>query len=254
VWHDESGKTQMVYFDQSTFEIRCEWGLPGVDHLARGQTVVIVDVLSFTTCIDIALSRGVTVFPYASKDDTVEAYAAQRDAVVAGARDRLDQTYSLSPASLLNAPSGLRLVLPSPNGSAIAFAARSSSMHVVAGSLRNASAVAAWAQGRGTPITVIPAGEQWPNGSLRPAVEDLIGAGAIVSRLSGSRSSEAEVASAAFEGVAESLLEQISFCASGRELIDRGFERDVELACALNVSRIVPVLEGGAFVDINKST
>jgi len=241
----------MAYFDQGTFEIRCEWGLAAIDHLARGQTVVIVDVLSFTTCIDIALSRGVTVFPYAWKDDSAKAYAAQRDAVVAGPREQSDQTYSLSPASLLNAPSGLRLVLPSPNGSAIAFGARSTNMRVVAGSLRNASAVAAWAQLRGIPITVIPAGEQWPNGSLRPAVEDLIGAGAIVSRLSGSRSPEAEVAAAAFEGVADRLVEQIAFSSSGRELIERGFQRDVELACALDVSRIVPVLEGDAFVDIS---
>jgi phosphosulfolactate phosphohydrolase-like enzyme len=36
-------------------------------------------------------------------------------------------------------------------------------------------------------------------------------------------------------------------------LIERGFQRDVELACALDVSRVVPVLEGDAFIDINKT-
>src|SRR5688572_26749181 len=175
----------MAFFDQGAFDIRCEWGLAAIDHLARGQTAIIVDVLSFTTSIDVALSRGVTVFPYAWKNDDAKAYAVKRDAVLAGAREQSDGTYSLSPSSLLKAPSGLRLVLPSPNGSAIAFAARSGAIRVVAGSLRNAAEVAAWAQGCSTQIVVIPAGEQWPNGSLRPAVEDLIGAGAIVSRLAG---------------------------------------------------------------------
>jgi 2-phosphosulfolactate phosphatase len=243
----------MAYFDQGAFNIRCDWGLEAIHHIARGQIAIIVDILSFTTCVDVALSRRVTVLPYAWKDDSAKAYAAQRNAVLAGAREQLDGTYSLSPSSLLKAPSGLRLVLPSPNGSAIAHAARSGGVCVVAGSLRNAAAVAAWAQECGTDIAVIPAGEQWPDGSLRPAVEDLIGAGAIVSRLSGNRSPEAHAAAAAFESVADRLGEHLSACSSGRELIDRGFRRDVELACALDVSRNVPVLEGDAFVDINEN-
>jgi 2-phosphosulfolactate phosphatase len=242
----------MAYFDQGPFDVRCEWGLAAIDHVARGQVIVVVDVLSFTTCIDIALSRGVTVFPYRWKDHTASAYASERGAAL-GALERLHGTYSLSPSSLLNAPSGLKLVLPSPNGGAIACEARTRKVRVVAGSLRNATAVAAAAQRFGRQITVIPAGEKWPDGSLRPAVEDWIGAGAILSRLRGDRSPEADVAAGAFEGVQDRLVELISSCSSGRELIERGFQRDVELACALDVSRVVPVLEGDAFIDINKT-
>jgi 2-phosphosulfolactate phosphatase len=240
-----------VYFDQGVFDIRLEWGPAAIDHLARGQIAVVVDILSFTTCIDVALTRGVTVLPYAWRDGDAAAYAAERDAVLAGARDELGGIYSLAPASLLEAPAGLRLVLPSPNGSAIAFAARAGAMRVAAGSLRNAAQVAAWAERSGTQIVVVPAGERWPNGSLRPAVEDWIGAGAIVSRLSGRRSPEADAAAAAFERVADKLLEPVSSSSSGRELIERGFRRDVELACALNVSGTVPVLDGDAFVDMS---
>jgi 2-phosphosulfolactate phosphatase len=38
-------------------------------------------------------------------------------------------------------------------------------------------------------------------------------------------------------------------CASGRELIERGFAGDVELASASNVSAAVPRLVGDGFVE-----
>jgi 2-phosphosulfolactate phosphatase len=71
-------------------------------------------------------------------------------------------------------------VLPIPNGSAIATAL--GGKPVVAACLRNAAAVAGrlTAEGFGTaqrPIVVIAAGEQWPDGPLRPAVEDLLAPG-----------------------------------------------------------------------------
>src|SRR3546814_7523464 len=72
-----------------------------------------------------------------------------------------------------------------------------------AGSLRNASAVAAAAQDAAAEsirkrIAVIAAGEHWPGGNLRPAIEDLLGAGAIIERLQGRPSPEARAARAAY--------------------------------------------------------
>lgn len=91
--------------------------------------------------------------------------------------------FSLSPTSLRELPRGARIVLPSPNGSSICFAARAST--VLTGSLRNRTAAARLAQSFGRPIAVIAAGERWPDGSLRAAVEDLLGAGAILALLRG---------------------------------------------------------------------
>lgn len=242
----------MTYFDQEQFDIRCEWSMAGVEGLSRADVMIIVDVLSFSTSVDVALGRGGIVWPYRWKDASAIEYARERSAelagVRAGVRGEEGGRYSLSPSSLIDAPAGLRLVLPSPNGSSLAFAAKAGGAVVVAGCLRNASAVARWAGVSGKRINVIPAGERWPDGSLRPAVEDLIGAGAIIRKLSASRSPEAQAAVDAFEGAKGSIVERVVQCVSGLELIERGFARDVEIASAIDVSEVVPVLKDDAFV------
>jgi 2-phosphosulfolactate phosphatase len=101
----------------------------------------------------------------------------------------------------------------------------------------------------GTKIAIIPAGERWKDDrSLRPSVEDLLGAGAIIHHLSGERSPEAGCAVAAFHDAHSMLGDYLNQCTSGRELVERGFSRDVDLAAQLDVSDSVPVLINDAFV------
>ena len=240
--------TAMPYFDQEQFDVRCEWGMSGVQQHASSDVIVIVDVLSFTTSVEVALSRGATVFPYRWRDDLAFQYAQQRSAELADPRDCLVGKYSLSPSSLINATKGLRLVLPSPNGSSLSFAAISNSAVVLAACLRNASAVASRSKRSGRRITIVPAGERWPDNSLRPAIEDLIGAGAIIKHLQGTLSPESYVALAAFDNAVACLQDRLMHCSSGRELVERGFVRDVEIAAELDVSEVVPMLAGDAFV------
>ena len=95
---------------------------------------------------------------------------------------------------------------------------------------------------------MIPAGERWKDdGSLRPACEDLIGAGAIIRHLDGQRSPEALVALAAFRAVESALDQALRQCSSGKELLEWGVAPDVLLAAQLNVSTCAPVLVNDAY-------
>ena len=234
-----------MIFDQAEFQIRCEWGLRGLRELAPvSDVILIVDVLSFTTALDIATSRGGIVFPYPLKDDTALQYSLSVDANL-GSSAR-DSGFSLSPTSLQSLPAGYRLVLPSPNGAALSFTADHPVL--LAACLRNATAAARMAARLGSTFSVIPAGETWNTGELRPSLEDLIGAGAVIHSLPGSKSLEADLALAAFLRFRDDLPGSLRRSGSGKELIQRGFGTDVDLAAELNVSLNVPRLTNHAFV------
>jgi len=242
---------------------RFDWGTAGAAELARVcAAMVIVDVLSFSTAVDIAVGRGMRVHPF-PWDRQAHAFAERIGAAVAVGRGQVsaDRPWSLSPAALLRAPVVADLVLPSPNGATICSAAESTGVPVLAACLRNASAVANWLHsqeyGRAeAPVGVIAAGELWPDGTLRPCVEDLLGAAAVLDRLAMyevSLSVEAAVALAALASVPD-VPAAIRRCVSGQELVERGYPEDVLLAVQPDASTVVPVLTNGAFVSATGSS
>ena len=242
--------------------MRFDWGPTGAAAIAEGADIaVVVDVLSFTTTLCVAVERGMTVLPYRWKDERAAAYAEERAATLAVGRL---EARSLPP-SLGGQPvagrdgAGVRrrprIVLPSPNGSSISFGLAESGCTVVGACLRNRTAVADWLAARGGTVAVVAAGERWPDDSLRPAAEDLWGAGAVLAllprrrpvprgpprrgRLPGRR------------GVGRRL--RVHGCASGLELSAADFAEDVDVAAELDVSDVVPVLADGAFHDSSAS-
>lgn len=149
-----------------------------------------------------------------------------------------------------------RIVLPSPNGSTIATALLETGAEVAVGCLRNAQAVAEWLTPRlesGQSVVVIAAGERWSyDDSLRPALEDHLGVGAILWSLAqaGHRdlmSPEAAAAVDVFTAARNDVGARMAGCVGGRELASTGFAADVSVATALNSSTAVPVLAGGLF-------
>ena len=167
--------------------VDCEWGRAGLDALASScEVLIIVDVLSFSTAVEIATSRRARVVPVGWAEGDPGRWSADGDTIVAGARE--SEGPSLSPASLLAIDPETRLVLTSPNGAELST--RAPGKWVLTGCLRNARAVARAAARLGARIGVVPAGERWPDGSLRPAFEDWVGGGAILSHLEAERSPE----------------------------------------------------------------
>ena len=242
-----------VFYAQSDFDVRFEWGLNGVNALAADcDAVVIVDVLSFTTCVDVAVARGAVIYPFHGDDTAAAERATALGALLASRREAAAGGYSLSAQSLMGIGRGERLVLPSPNGSTLSHRAAElvTGGVIFAACLRNAGAVAIAAAAAGRRVGVIAAGERWPpDGTLRPALEDLLGAGAVIARLPGpgNRSPEAAMAAATYEWARPNVAAVVRACSSGRQLAEWGRERDLELAGELDVSECAPRLIDGGF-------
>jgi 2-phosphosulfolactate phosphatase len=232
--------------------VRLGWGERGAAALVpSSDVVVVVDVITFTTAVTVAAERGCAVYPHRWNGGGAARLANSLGIELAVSRSQVDaeHPYSLSPETLSRLPLGSAIVLPSPNGSTVSAAAAAAGALVVAGSLRNAAAVARFARSAGRSISVIAAGERWSDGSLDPALEDLLGAGAVIDGLRRRRRSpEARAAAAAYlgarrRGIRRTLLETVS----ALEMSRRGHHQELEWACALNCSTVVPVLSDGAF-------
>ncbi|NUT52438.1 MAG: hypothetical protein HOV94_34890 [Saccharothrix sp.] len=220
-----------------------EWGQEGIAALGEHCSVlVVVDVLSFSTAVDVVVSRGGSVRPVRWADRASAARPA-------------DPSGTLRPSSLVDVPAGTVLELASANGATLCSMAASTGAIVLVGCLRNARAVASEARAlaAGGPIGVVPGGERWgvtmtataEAGPMRPAVEDLLGAGAVMSSLLGYGSASVEAAMAAEAFAWASVEDVLAGCVSGRELIATGHAADVELAAQVNVSTAVPRLANG---------
>jgi len=240
-------------FSQEAYRVRLEWGRAGVRRAAgRGDIIVVVDVLRFTTAVATAMHHGVAIYPCAWEDDPAQ-YAQSIGAHVGKHLSR----YSLSPSNYFDAPPDTRVVLRSLNGATCAQYARQIP-YLFAGALVNAkavgSAVASLLSQTNLAATVIACGERWPqaneDGELRFAIEDYLGAGAILSHLSSELSPEAALCRKAFASLLPDELPRIlRDCGSGKELIQTDRVADVEHAGKLDLYSGVPVLREGRFVD-----
>lgn len=239
-------------FGQTQYQVRFDWGLEGASAIGDGaDVIVVVDVLSFGTSVDIATTLGTAIVPSdTGVDHGAEVTATGRS----GAGKFTNSPASFSSEALAGVDS---VVLPSPNGSAISAALAEHGAAIVAASLRNRRAIAQWALaqqgGKGDRFTVavVAAGERREDGSTRFAVEDLLGAGAVIDALADVGidycSPEAAAASAAFTGLRNATGHLIGASASGRELAEGGYRGDIDLAIDLDCSVTVPVLGESGF-------
>ncbi len=238
-------------YAQDGFRVGFDWAATGAAAVP-GSITAVVDVLSFTTAVTVAVDLGIDVYPYRWRDESAVAYATQYDAVLAvGRSDAGPGEVSLSPVTIRQAQGVERLVLPSPNGSTICQQLSDTGSTVIAVSLCNRAAAAEWVSKRlaedpQLTVVAIAAGERWQDGSLRPAVEDLWGAGGFLAALDADNfSPEARAAAAAYKDAENELSRLLHDCAGGRELTQYGFPEDVAIAAEVDGSRSVPVLQDG---------
>lgn len=211
-------------FDQSRYQVRFEWGVAGLDRLAASDIVVVVDVLRFSATVTARVAAGETV----PLDAAAHAVSRNGAAVAARAGRIGDDSTST----------------------------------VLLGGLGNATAVAdvvlaeQHRRGARTSIAVIAAGELVTSDAAAPlrfAVEDLLGAGAVIDALGvlglDHTSPEAAAACESFRGLRAAARHLLTASGSGQELIDRGARDEVLAAAAVDSSASVPVLRGGTFED-----
>ncbi|MFH1372596.1 MAG: 2-phosphosulfolactate phosphatase [bacterium] len=234
------------------------WGSSGAQLAAETvEAIVIVDTLSFSTTVITAVSRGAVVYPCGEGEDSSE-LARQVGGVASVHRDEVPQRglYSLSPLTFRRVPSGTKVVLNAVNGGTCSRLVKKAPFLLV-GALINAEAAAAAVSevlDAGRSCAVVVCGERLmeagSGGGIRFAVEDYLGAGAILSYLECEKSAEARVCQAAFAGVREELLPILKECDSGQELCEMGFAGDVDFAAQLNSSDTVPIFRDGCYVKL----
>jgi 2-phosphosulfolactate phosphatase len=245
---------QKTWFSQNGYRVKFDWGRHGVQAAAeRGDVLVIVDTLCFSTTAVTAISRGAYIYPCAVDQNPVE-LAEQVGAELAVRREEVPHKgrFSLSPLTFLEVETGKAVVVASPNG---ATCSRYGSIvpYLLVGTLANArataQAVAEILNQTDLNVTVIACGERWhePNedGTLRFAIEDYLGAGAILSYLDLPKSPEAQICEGAFLHSQADLSNILKNCGSGIELCDIGFGGDVEHAANLNLYDAVAILRSG---------
>lgn len=208
----------MGAFDQGRYQVRLDWGVAGLERLAPADVYVIVDVLRFTSTVAATVADG----------GSVDIADARRSSI---------------------------------NGAPLASAAAAlpHAPLVLAGSLRNAAAVARAVKAEQerradrTSVAIIPAGELG-GGAARVAVEDQLGAGAIVDALVplgiDHSSPEAVVAAESFAGLRRAVKHLLTASASGLELEERGLVAEVRAAAAIDDLDAVPVLRDGVFTAL----
>ncbi|MEO5928864.1 MAG: 2-phosphosulfolactate phosphatase [Candidatus Kapaibacterium sp.] len=246
-------------YDQRDYRCRLEWGSDGAGRgAARGDILVIVDTLSFSTTVATAVDRGAIIHPCGRADDIGEIARRVGGEAAVGRRDVPSKgRFSLSPGTFTGIAAGTRVVLASLNGATCSRHA-DHVQHLFVGAPVNAGAVARAVNDllklSDIGVTVVACGERWErpgeDGPMRMAIEDHLGAGSIITSLTCEKSPEAMLAQWGFESARPIFTEIIAGCGSGRELIENGFGDDVARAARLDIYNTVPTMRDGTLMQM----
>ena len=210
---------------------------------------VVVDVLRATTSIVVAFQHGCrSILPVASAEEAERARAAAPDALLAG-----EQGGQRIPGFALgNSPrefgrevvGGRDVILTTSNGTKT-LRAVGGGRTVAIGAFQNRSAVGDWLIARGADSLIVCSGYE---GGF--SLEDAVCAGAIVDRAVSVASrltlgDGARASQALWERFGSDLPRLLPETAWGRRMVAMGFGPDMEACARVDVTDVVPTMEGG---------
>jgi 2-phosphosulfolactate phosphatase len=219
------------------------------------RAVVVFDVLRATTTMTAALAAGVREIQIFGDIASVREAAARTTgeprpllcgeihALMPPGFDLGNSPGALNPTS----HAGRTLFMSTTNGTRAIIAARSAKLLLI-GALVNASAVARAVVKSGLDVTLLCAGT---NGE--PAIEDVIGAGAVIDAIGGGAELEPDVAQMAlrlFRGARNDLRNAIAEGTGGRNVIAAGLDPDIDFAARLDQFDMVGRVEGAGVVSV----
>jgi len=219
--------------------------------------VVIVDTLRFSTAVTAAVAKEAVIHPCIDQKK-IDVLLGRIRAEEGGRKAAIFGYGALCPSIYDDVQPGTQVLLPSPNGATCTRYGADAPLLLV-GALINTEAVAevisVFLDGGNLRVTIVACGERrgspGEDGSLRLAVEDYLGAGAILSHLGCSKSPEALVCQAAFEGTCNGIAWLLWESVSGQELREKGLGHDVAYAAQLNSCSAVAMLHGGRLVALD---
>ena len=206
--------------------------------LHTGRTFVVVDILRATSVIATALANGALDFRTVMTIDEARTFAKKENGILCGERKGLGiQGFHLgnSPREFTReAVAGKRLVMTTTNGTRAIGAARIGS-NILIGSFLNRRQVSDFLANDDNDVVILCAGL---NG--RFSLEDAIGAGAIISRLSGDKTDSALAAERLFKSYSGHLLRMARESYAGRYLTSIGFEEDLAACVRMDSLEVLP--------------
>lgn len=251
----DSGTATLEAHGQKEYQVRFDWGIAGLRAIAPDvDAVVIVDVLTFGTAVELAVAGGDQVplapVPLAQVTDAAGSTVPE-SGTAGGARDSGEPGGTGGTGDLADSSA----VAAEALAGALAAGDR---LALVAG-FRNRGAVAAYLReqqakkdGRYV-IAIVAAGEERSDGSTRFTLEDQLAAGALVDALAelgiDYHSPEAAVACAGFLSLRRAVGQLVRASASGRELVQQGRAAEVAAATQLDSSAVIPILGEFGFRD-----
>jgi 2-phosphosulfolactate phosphatase len=253
----KEGLSVLLDHEDTISRVRLAWGRRGAKAAAQEDNIlVVIDTLRFSTTAATAVHHGAMIYPCSTDAAEFTALAARVRGEVAlhtsDSHPAAPARFSLSPRSYLGIEPGTRVVLPSPNGSTCCqYGTQVAALFV--GALVNARAVAEavshlLSADNRLSVTLLACGERWrvpdEEGVLRFALEDYLGAGALLAALPFAQTIEAQACDATFRALQHRLEAVLWECESGQELRAKGLGQDVRFAAQLNVYDTVPVLRG----------